>query len=116
MPSSLSGLHAWVYDGNSIRHNKEKREFPDLPDLDDLTPGQSVELLVTPSGQLHLFLDGEHRHEIATGLPVDTPLWGMADVLGRCTKIRSEIMSGESSGIVISPSQCVGEELQYASK
>ena len=106
-----TGLHEWVYDGNGIWHNKEERKLLDLPSLYDLTPGQSVGLLVTSSGQLHLFLDGEHRREIATGLPVDTPLWGVADVYGKCTKIRSEIMSGESSGVVISPSQCVGEEL-----
>ena len=42
---------------------------------------------------------------------MDTPLWGVADVYGLCVKIKSEIMSGESSGVVISPSQCVGEEL-----
>ena len=43
---------------------------------------------------------------------MNTPLWGVADVFGKCTKIKSEIMSGESSGVVISLSLCVGEELE----
>ena len=115
MPSFLSGRdvgpHEWIYKENSIWHDKKGRNFPGLPDLDDFTPGQSVGLLVAPNGQLHLFLNGGHRHEIATGLPVGTPLWGVADVFGKCTKVKSEIMSGESSGVVISPSQYVGEEL-----
>ena len=102
------GPHEWIYKEN---WHKGSRNFPGLPDLDELTPGQSVGLLVTPNGQLHPFLNGEHCCEIATGLPVDTPLWRVADVFGKCTKIKSEIMSGESSGVVISPSQCVGEEL-----
>ena len=69
--------------------------FEDLPSLYDLTPGQMVGLLITSNGQLHLYLDGRHRKKIASGLPMDTPLWGTADVYGRCTKIRSEILSGE---------------------
>ena len=55
-----------------------------------------VGLLVTANGQLHLYLDGRHCKEIATGLPVDTRLWGVAHVYDRCTKIKSEILSGES--------------------
>ena len=104
------GLHEWVYKDKHIYHNEESKRFPDLPLLDGLTPGQSVGLLITLKGQLYLYLDGEHCCEIAIGLPVNTPLWGVADVYGPCTKINSAIMSGESSGVVISPAQCVGEE------
>ena len=105
------GPHEWLFIGESLYHHKKPTKFNDLLCIDDLTPGQSVGLLVTANGQLHLFIDGKHCREIATGLPVDTPLWGAAGVQGKCTKIKSEIMSGESSGVVISPSQCVGEEL-----
>ena len=97
-----AGSREWVLAGASLFHSNKGTCFNDIPRMDDLTPGQSVGLLVTPNGQLHLFLDGEHRHEIATGLPVDTPLWGAACMYATCTKIKSEIMSGESSGIVIS--------------
>ena len=32
---------------------------------------------------------------VATGLPVNKPLWGAVDVYGNCTKIKSEMLSGE---------------------
>ena len=99
LPIGGAGPHEWIYDSSTLYHNKQEREFPDLPHLNYLTPGQTVGLLVTSNGQLHLFLDGQHRKEIATELPVDTPLWGVADVYGRCTKIKSEILSGESGGV-----------------
>ena len=93
---SIVGPHEWNYWSRALHHNKQKREFPDLPNLSDLTPGQTVGLLVTSNGQLHLYLNGRHRKEIASGLPVNTPLWGAASVYGRCTKVKSEILSGES--------------------
>ena len=94
-----TGPHEWYYIRQGLSHDGSGglfRWFEDLPSLYDLTPGQTVGLLVTSNGQLHLYLDGRHRKKIASGLPVDTPLWGTADVYGRCTKIRSEILvSGE---------------------
>ena len=106
LPTLSAGPHEWNYWDRTLCHN-EQREFPDLPSLNDLTRGQTVGLLVTTNGQLHLFLDGvRHRKEIATGLPVDTPLWGAASVNGKCTKIKSEILSGESGGVDY---VCMGE-------
>ena len=64
LPTDDAGPHEWNYMGRILYHNKQKRVF--LPDLDDLTPGQTVGLLVTSNGQLHLFLDGQHRKEIAS--------------------------------------------------
>ena len=96
LPTNDVGPHEWNYDSRTLHHNKQKREFPDLPSLNDLTPGQTVGLLVTSNGQLHLFLNGRHLKEIATGLPVNKPLWGAADVFANCTKIKSEILIGES--------------------
>ena len=103
---SGAGPHEWIYWDRHLYHNKQRRAFRDLPSLDDLTRGQTVGLLVTTNGQLHLFLNGRHLKEIATGLPVDTPLWGAASVLGDCTKIKSEILSGESGGVDY---VCMGE-------
>ena len=48
----------------------------------------------------------DNTARIATGLPVDTPLWGAADVWGKCTKIKSEILSGKSGGVDY---VCIGE-------
>ena len=106
LPDSGAGPHEWNYCGRTLFHNNQSRQFPDLPSLIDLTRGQTVGLLVTTNGQLHLFLDGRHRKEIATGLPVDTPLWGAASVFGKCIKIKSEILSGESGGVDY---VCMGE-------
>ena len=106
LPDIDAGPHEWNYYDRTLYHNKQRREFPDLPSLIDLTSGQRVGLLVTTNGRLHLFLDGQHRKEIATGLPVDTPLWGAASVYGDCTKIKSEILSGESGGVDY---VCMGE-------
>ena len=74
--------------------------IPGLPDLDDLTPGQSVGVAVTPEGELHIFFNRKHLCQIANDIPVDTPIWGVADIYGDCTKIKSEILSGESCGVV----------------
>ena len=106
LPHRGAGPHEWNYRGRTLYHNKQRRDFPDLPSLSDLTRGQTVGLLVTTNGQLHLFLNGRHHKEIATGLPVDTPLWGVANVWGKCTKIMSEILSGESGGVDY---VCMGE-------
>ena len=103
LPLSDAGPHEWNYWNRTLYHKKQLSEFPDLPFLNR---GQRVGLLVTTNGQLHLFLDGQHCKEIATGLPVDTPLWGAADVWGKCTKIKSEILSGKLGGVDY---VCIGE-------
>ena len=90
-----AGGHEWNYRNRSLWHNGSYSEFPHLPSLHDLTTNQSVGLLVTTNGQLHLYLDGRHVQEVATGLPVTTPLWGAVDVCYNCAKIKSEILSGE---------------------
>ena len=95
LPLSRAGGHEWNYRDRSLFHNGSSSEFPHLPSLDDLTTNQSVGLLVTTNGQLHLYLDGRHVQKVATGLPVNIPLWGAVDVFGICTKIKSEILSGE---------------------
>ena len=90
------GAHEWIYDHQTVHNNKQRYYFPDLPPLCDLSLDQSVGFLVTHSGQLHLFFDGEHCCEITTELPMDTPLYGMAEVHARCTEIKSETMTGKS--------------------
>ena len=95
LPLYGAGVHEWNYEDRTLFHNGFSSEFPHLPYLDDLTTNQSVGLLVTTNGQLHLYLDGRHAQEVATGLPVTTPLWGAVDVRYKCTKIKSEILSGE---------------------
>ena len=33
--------------------------------------------------------------KVASGLPVKSHLWGAVDVYGKCTKIKSELLSGK---------------------
>ena len=33
--------------------------------------------------------------KVASGLPVNNRLWGAVDMYGKCTKIKSELLSGE---------------------
>ena len=95
LPTYGAGGHEWNYDNRSLYHNGSSSEFPHLPSLHDVTINQSVGLLVTTNGQLHLYLDGRHIQEVATELPINKPLWGAVDVYGKCTKIKSEMLSGE---------------------
>ena len=45
--------------------------------------------------------------KVASGLPVNYHLWGAVGVCGKCTKIRSELLSGELDGIAFMLSVCM---------
>ena len=60
-----------------------------------LSAGNTVNLLVTTSGDLHIFINGRSGQRLATGLPVNQHLWGVASVQGICCKIKSEMLSGK---------------------
>ena len=62
---STSGPQEWNYVGTGLFHNR--RELcSDLPNLRDLSPHQRVGLLLTASGDLHVFLDGRHVKKVAS--------------------------------------------------
>ena len=46
-----------------------------------------------------IFLDGNYKKTVATGLPVHQAIFGVVDVRGKFTKIKSEILSGELDGV-----------------
>ena len=66
-----------------------------LPNLSYLGTNKQIGILLSPDGYLHIYLDGRHSKAIAANLPVHKRLWGAVDVCGNCTKIKSEILSGE---------------------
>ena len=37
--------------------------------------------------------------KVASGLPVNNHLWGAVDVCWKCSKIKSELLSGELDGV-----------------
>ena len=65
LPVGNSGPQEWYYVGTGLFHNG-KRLCSDLPNLDTLSPQQSVGLLLTASGDLHVFLDGRHLKKVAS--------------------------------------------------
>ena len=64
LPSNLSGPHEWYYEYISLWHNGRVLSS-DLPNLYDLKPKQRVGLLLTASGDLHVFFDRRHVKKVA---------------------------------------------------
>ena len=65
LPWSDSGPQEWYYVVTDLWHNG--RELcSDLPNLLDLSPQQRVGLLLTTSGDLHVFLDGRHVKKVTS--------------------------------------------------
>ena len=101
VPSDLRGRETgpqdWVYSYKSIWNNGENCS-PELPDTFTLNTNQTIGLLISSDTKLHVYLDGRHVTTVS-GLPVDSHLWGAVDVYGDCTKIKSELLSGELDGV-----------------
>ena len=108
LPTDGASTNEWYYCGNrpyywgnTLYHNHSGTNYSHLPNLDDFEVGNQIGLLLLPNGELHLFLDGMNSAQLATGLPVHKSLFGTVDVYGRCTKIKSEILSGELDGVCL---------------
>ena len=101
LPDYGASNNEWYYWGNTLYHNHSHTNYSHLPSLDDFEVGNKIGLLLLPNGELHLFLDGKNSAQLATGLPVHKSLFGVVDVIGRCTKIKSEILSGELDGVCL---------------
>ena len=106
LPLNDAGPHEWYYTGQSLRHDGSSTKFPHLPSLRELSTHQTVGLLISTNGQLHVYIDGRHSECIASGLPVNKPLFGAVDVCGKCIKIKSEFLSGELDGVYIHVYTC----------
>ena len=100
-PLSGASNNEWYYYGNTLYHDNSNTYYSDLPSLDDFEVGNKIGLLLLPNGELYLFLDGKNSAQLATGLPVHKSLFGTVDLYGRCTKIKSEILSGELDGVCL---------------
>ena len=90
---SQSQKRYWQLVGNEMKHNSQRKTVS--INLDDLHVGQSVGLVVTGDGNLHLFVDGKHWEMVWSGLPTDQPLWGVADLNGKFAKIKADILCGK---------------------
>ena len=103
VPSILYGSDAgpdqWYYIGQSLWYNRKITKFPDLPSLNELRTQQRVGIQITENGELNIFIDRNFMKTVATGLPVHQAIFGVVDVYNKCTKIKSEILSGELDGV-----------------
>ena len=95
----VAGPDQWYYINKSLYHDRKQTKFPDLPSLDELRTQQCVGIQITENGDLNLFIDGNYKKTVATGLPVHQAIFGVVSVRGNCTKIKSEILSGELDGV-----------------
>ena len=93
----FNGPQDWYYEGKRIWNNGKKCS-PELPNTYTLNTNQTIGLLISSDTKLHVYLDGRHITTVS-GLPVDSHLWGAVDVYGNCTKIKSELLSGELDGV-----------------
>ena len=100
LPTHDASNNEWYYCGNTqaLFHNHSHTRYSHLSRLDDF---EVVGLLLLPNGELYLFSDGKNSAKIATGLPVHKSLFGAVEVRSRCTKIKSEMLSGELDGVCL---------------
>ena len=101
LPLIGASHNEWYYCGNHLYHNRLSTNYSHLPSHVNFEVGNKIRLLLLPNGELHLFLDGKNSAQLATGLPVHKSLLGAVDVYSRCTKIKSEILSGELDGVCL---------------
>ena len=99
LPFSEAGSNEWYYRDQSLYHNRKETDFPHLPSTHDLRTGEQVAIQITDTGKMNIFFNGKFAETIASDLPTDTRLYGAVDVLGHCSKIKSELLSGELDGV-----------------
>lgn len=95
----LASDQEWYYWGNTFFHNRSSTNSSLLPYHYDSRVGNKIGILITTDGQFHLFFNGKRVAKLATGLPVHKLLFGAVHVYSRCSKIKSEILSGELNGV-----------------
>lgn len=72
--------------GNQLHH---KGVITGLPyNLNTLEIGQTVGCKVTSNGDFHIFVNGEDKNLVTSGVPIDKPFWGVFDVYGKVAKIK----------------------------
>ena len=99
LPLHEAGSNEWYYHNRSLFHNRKQTNFPHLPSTLGLRTGERVAIHISDTGKMNIFFNGKFSETIASGLPTDTHLYGAVDVFGNCSKIKSELLSGELDGV-----------------
>eukprot|EP00731_Ephydatia_muelleri_P036687 Em0305g7a len=83
----------WILSASTVHHGGQERRV-DF-NLESVNVGQSVACCISKDGELHYYIDGQDQGAGWTGVPMDRPLWGFADIYGLAKKIKSEFVYGE---------------------
>lgn len=83
----------WILSAGTVHHGGQERRV-DF-NLETVNVGQSVGCCISKDGELHYYVDGRDQGAGWTGVPVDRPLWGFADIYGLAKKIKSEFIYDE---------------------
>ena len=58
--------------------------------------GDSLGMLLTLEKEVHWFVNDVWRGSVRVeDYPLDTPMWGVVDVWGRCKQVKAEICTGK---------------------
>ena len=86
--NNLSGM---VYKGTNLYESHRYLDF-DLPNLNE---SERVGFLPTAEGTIHIYVDGLHVKEVKSYFSANQPVWGVVDVNGTCTNVKSEVLTCE---------------------
>ena len=87
----------WVLSSSTVRHQERKKvEF----DLYDLKIGDTIGCSIHEDGTLHYYVNGKDRGIGWNDLPINRKMYGIVDVYGRFTKIRSLLHNGKCKCIL----------------
>lgn len=89
----------WILSASTVHHNGQEKKV-DF-NLESLRIGQTVGCSVNKEGELRYFIDGKDQGVGWTGLPLDKPMWGFADIYGLARKIKSDFLCGKSTAMAI---------------
>ncbi len=75
---------------------KDKRLCELGLDTGDFGVGDSLGMLLTLEKEVHWFMNDVWRGCVRVeDYPLDTPMWGVVDVIARCKQVKAEICTGK---------------------
>ncbi len=85
-----------LYTSNTSLYYKGKGLCELGLDTEDLRVGDSLGMLLTLEKEVHWFMNDVWRGCVRVeDYPLDTPMWGVVDMYGRCKQVKAEICTGK---------------------
>ena len=76
----------WVLSGGTLHHNHVETNYNELH-LENVNPGDIIGVVVSADGELRFQLNGVDKGVAAYDIPVDAPIWLIADIYGQAKQI-----------------------------